>query len=225
VEEVPQPLVTGRIVCGVDRLVLLAEELLALWFGEVPQDHQRIGGVFRRPRGHVTQLTSALLPVSCPQHRQGRRRFKAGSGHRPNDQLQPPPLDLLQSFLADCVISGANQISGSQKGRQRRQASGDLRRRTQTGIAASWLFRRRPATVRSRLTSEGVTGSKPVAPTRKEQRSHTQIHPTIVEMITIQIHELMSRRTEANKCLSHKLMPCRTARSAAWAAEALRPAW
>jgi hypothetical protein len=28
-------------------------------FGEVSQDHQRIGGVFRRQRGHGTQLTPA----------------------------------------------------------------------------------------------------------------------------------------------------------------------
>jgi hypothetical protein len=30
-----------------------------LSFGEGSQNHQRIGGVFRRLRGHVTQLTPA----------------------------------------------------------------------------------------------------------------------------------------------------------------------
>jgi hypothetical protein len=41
----PQPLAIGRIVRSIDRLVVLAEELLT--FGEVSQDHQRIGRVFR----------------------------------------------------------------------------------------------------------------------------------------------------------------------------------
>ncbi len=63
-EEMPQPLAIGRIVRSIDRLVVLAEELLTFSFGEVSQDHQRIGRVFRRPRGHVTQLTSALPSLS-----------------------------------------------------------------------------------------------------------------------------------------------------------------
>ncbi len=46
-EEMPQPLAIGRIVRSIDRLVVLAEELLTFSFGEVSQDHQRIGRVFR----------------------------------------------------------------------------------------------------------------------------------------------------------------------------------
>jgi hypothetical protein len=48
VEEPPQPLVTHRVVRGIDRLMVLPEELRVLTFGEVSQGHQRIGGVFRR---------------------------------------------------------------------------------------------------------------------------------------------------------------------------------
>jgi hypothetical protein len=47
VEEMPQPLAIGRIVRSIDRPVVLAEELLTFSFGEVSQDHQRIGRVFR----------------------------------------------------------------------------------------------------------------------------------------------------------------------------------
>jgi hypothetical protein len=56
VEKAPQVLVTGGVVRGIYRTVVLAEELLALSFGEVTQDHQRIGMVFRRPRGHGLTL-------------------------------------------------------------------------------------------------------------------------------------------------------------------------
>jgi hypothetical protein len=35
VKETPQPLVAGRVVRGIDSLVVLAEELLALSFGKV----------------------------------------------------------------------------------------------------------------------------------------------------------------------------------------------
>ena len=58
-KEAPQYVVAGRVVRGIDRLVVLAEELLALSFGEVSEDHQRIGGVFRRLCAHGTQLTPA----------------------------------------------------------------------------------------------------------------------------------------------------------------------
>ena len=58
-EKTPQVLVTGRIMGGIDCAVVLTEELLVLSFEEVSQDHQRIGGVFRRVRGHVAQLTLA----------------------------------------------------------------------------------------------------------------------------------------------------------------------
>ena len=43
-EESPQPLVTHRVVRGIDRLVVLPQELRVLSFGQVSQDHQRIGG-------------------------------------------------------------------------------------------------------------------------------------------------------------------------------------
>lgn len=62
VKKPPQPLVTGRVVRGIDRLVVLAEELLVLSFEEVSEDHQRIGGVFRRLCAHETQLTPAQRP-------------------------------------------------------------------------------------------------------------------------------------------------------------------
>ena len=68
-EKAPQLLVTGGVVRSIHRPVVLAEELLALSFGEVSQDHQRIGGVFRRLCGHVTQLTLACRPH--PAHRSG----------------------------------------------------------------------------------------------------------------------------------------------------------
>ncbi len=42
-EKAPQLLVTSGIVRGIHRLVVLTEELLMLSFGEVSQDHQRIG--------------------------------------------------------------------------------------------------------------------------------------------------------------------------------------
>gem|GEM_PF-2175109 len=50
-------LVTGGIVRRIHSPVVLTKELLALPFGEVSQDHQRICVVFRRLCGHVTQLT------------------------------------------------------------------------------------------------------------------------------------------------------------------------
>ena len=58
-EKTPQLLVAGWVVRGVHRLVVLAEELLVLSFGEVSKDHQRIGAVFRRLCGHATQLMPA----------------------------------------------------------------------------------------------------------------------------------------------------------------------
>ncbi len=59
VEQAPQLLVTGGVVRGVHCPVVLPEELLVLSFGEFSQDHQRIGGVFRRLCGHANQLTPA----------------------------------------------------------------------------------------------------------------------------------------------------------------------
>ena len=59
VEKAPQLLVTGGVVRSVHRPVVLVEELLVLSFGEVSQDHQRIGGIFRRLCGHMIQLTLA----------------------------------------------------------------------------------------------------------------------------------------------------------------------
>lgn len=58
-EKAPQLLVTSGIVRGIHRLVVLTEELLMLSFGEVSQDHQRIGWVFRRLCSHATQPTLA----------------------------------------------------------------------------------------------------------------------------------------------------------------------
>jgi hypothetical protein len=59
VEKTPQLLVVGWVAGGVHRLVVLAEELLVVSFGEVSEDHQRIGAVFRRLCGHATQLMPA----------------------------------------------------------------------------------------------------------------------------------------------------------------------
>ena len=72
-EKTPQLLVTGWVVRGINCPVVLAEELLALLFGEEALDHQRIGGVFHRLRGHATQLT-----LACPPHRPGRGRRRTG---------------------------------------------------------------------------------------------------------------------------------------------------
>jgi hypothetical protein len=78
-EESPQPPVTGRVVRGIDRLVVLAEELLALWFGELC--------------GHVAQLT----PVRGPQlvHRTDQGTDASGPIQviRPDDQLHRHHLD------------------------------------------------------------------------------------------------------------------------------------
>jgi hypothetical protein len=52
-EKAPQVLITGGVVRGIYRPVVLAEELLALWFGEVSQDYQWIGGLFYRLCGHA----------------------------------------------------------------------------------------------------------------------------------------------------------------------------
>src|SRR4051794_30935482 len=59
VEKPLQQLIIGRVVRGIDGLVVLVEELLALWLREVTEDHQRIGGVFRRLCDHVIQLMPA----------------------------------------------------------------------------------------------------------------------------------------------------------------------
>jgi hypothetical protein len=73
VEETSQPLETGRIVRGIHRLVVLAEELLTLWFGEVSQDHQRIGGVLRRlcgrSRASGRTISSAIVTLVSLQLR------------------------------------------------------------------------------------------------------------------------------------------------------------
>lgn len=81
-EEPPQPLVASRIVRGIHRLVILAEELLVLSFGEVSEDHQRIGGVFRRLCGHVTHLMLTRRPQPVRRTSLGGERFKAGSQRR-----------------------------------------------------------------------------------------------------------------------------------------------
>jgi hypothetical protein len=72
----------------IHRTVVLTEELLALSFGEVSQDHQRIGGVFRRLRGHALQLTLAWC--AQPASRTGQNVGTVGpvQAIRPNDQLR-----------------------------------------------------------------------------------------------------------------------------------------
>jgi len=62
VEKAPQLLVTGGVVCSVHRPVVLAEKLPALSFGKASQDHQRVGGIFRRLCRHATQITPACRP-------------------------------------------------------------------------------------------------------------------------------------------------------------------
>jgi hypothetical protein len=56
-EKAPQMLVSGGVVRSIHRSVVLPEEFLMLSFGESSQDHQRIGGVFRRLCGHMTEPT------------------------------------------------------------------------------------------------------------------------------------------------------------------------
>ena len=68
-KETPQPLVAGRVVRGIDRLVVLAEELLALSFGKVSEDHQRIVGGLPsavRPRDSAYARSTSS---ACPPHR------------------------------------------------------------------------------------------------------------------------------------------------------------
>ena len=86
-EEAPQSLVTGRVVRVIHRLVVLAEELLMLLFGKISQDHQRIGGIFRRLCRHRTQATPARLGslpaarawTQTPQVRSGPSRLHLSS--------------------------------------------------------------------------------------------------------------------------------------------------
>jgi len=69
VKETPQPLIAGRVVRGIDRLVVLAEELLALSFGKAFEDHQRIGGGLPsavRPRDSAYARSTSS---ACPPHR------------------------------------------------------------------------------------------------------------------------------------------------------------
>jgi hypothetical protein len=109
VEEPPQPLVTHRVVRGIDRLVVLPEELRVLPFGEVSQGHQRIGGVFGRLRGHVTQLTPDRRPRSVRRTVQDTGAPKPVQVIRLNDQVHcshHPALS--QSLLQASVVSGAN---------------------------------------------------------------------------------------------------------------------
>lgn len=53
-QKAPQLPVTGGVVRGICSPVVLLEEFLAFWFGEVSKDRQWIGRVFRRPRSHAT---------------------------------------------------------------------------------------------------------------------------------------------------------------------------
>jgi hypothetical protein len=105
VEKAPQVLVTGGVVRGIHRTVVLAEELLALSFGEVTQDHQRIGVVFRRLCGHGLSLRPpAVLSLPATPART-HRCCRTGLAIRPvftnsADRLGPvqannPAIDLI----------------------------------------------------------------------------------------------------------------------------------
>src|SRR6266566_1026667 len=114
VEEAPQVLVTGGVVRGIYRTVVLAEELLALSFGEVTQDHQRIGVVFRRLCGHGLSLRppAVLSPPAAPARMYRCCRTAARSSTSSADRLGPAPA---RNPAID-LISKANEISGSQTG-------------------------------------------------------------------------------------------------------------
>jgi hypothetical protein len=90
-KKTPQLLVTGWVVRSVHRLVVLPEELLVLPFGEVSQDHQRVGGVFRRLCGHAIQLTPACR--GHPARRTGQDADAVGPGQaiRPDEPAPPLP--------------------------------------------------------------------------------------------------------------------------------------
>ncbi len=101
-EESPQPLIADRVVRGIDCLVVLAQELLVLSSGEAPKDHQRIGGVLRRPVSHETQLMAACRPQPAVPHQLADGCFKAVQVIWPDDEAPPPPPRLYSNrFPAD----------------------------------------------------------------------------------------------------------------------------
>ncbi len=152
-EKAPQLLVTGGVVRSIHRPVVLAEELLALSFGEVSQDHQRIGGAHPAHRtgqdsGVEAWVRAIRLNVQAPR--------------------LPPRAHCSLFVWWPSLISYANQNPGSQMGSQRRQIAGDVGRRLATISAASWHFKRRQATSRDGWVASykrGVTSSYPVEPT------------------------------------------------------------
>jgi hypothetical protein len=75
-------------MCGIDRLVVLAEELLTLAFREVPQDHQRIAGILYRLCGHMTQFTPARRPQPVRRGGQDASVSEPVQVVRPHDHLQ-----------------------------------------------------------------------------------------------------------------------------------------
>jgi hypothetical protein len=94
VEKAPQVLVTGGVVRGIYCTVVLTEELLALSFGEVTQDHQRIGVVFRRLCGHGLSLRPpavlSLPAAPARKHRCAGPRLGHPPGiHQLRDRLGP----------------------------------------------------------------------------------------------------------------------------------------
>ena len=91
VEESPQPLITRRVVRGVDRTMVLPEELLVFWFGEESQDHQRIGGVFRRLRGSRDSAYARLVGLAWLPHGPGCRHCATNEGHPPGRSARPLP--------------------------------------------------------------------------------------------------------------------------------------
>jgi len=61
VEKTPQLLVTGWVVRGINCPVVLAEEFLALLFGEVSQDREDQAG----PRGHPGRPSGQGPDFAC----------------------------------------------------------------------------------------------------------------------------------------------------------------
>ena len=109
-------LVTGGVVRSIHGPVVLAEEPLVLGFGEVLQDHQRIGGVFRWLCGHATQLRPPAVLRLLPPHLPGREctagpRLDAARIH----QFRRPPRSPRWPHSAMTLISEANQIPGAKR--------------------------------------------------------------------------------------------------------------
>jgi hypothetical protein len=97
-EKAPQLLVSGWVMRAVHRPVVLAEKLLAFSFREVFEDHQRIGGVFRRLCGHATQLTPAYRPHPVRRTGQGVGGAVLIQAVQPTDQVHHCRASILLKF-------------------------------------------------------------------------------------------------------------------------------